>query len=232
MSEGEINRKKGKIQALLVLSVLVMPLLIWAVVLVFGETHCKPLMIVKTVNAQGDSLPRLLPEVKGLVDQTGKPFAPTQLKGRHHLAGFIFTTCPIACPLVSDAMRSVFTDQQGFKDVLFVSYTVDPANDSLPVMRDYALTYTQDARLWAFVSGDSAALRTLIMEGYLQSVKDTPELPEKITHSSMLVLVDADSRLRGFYNSQEPADMKRLQEELNVLRCEYKQVKKQSMKTS
>jgi protein SCO1/2 len=226
MSDTELNRKKGRIQALLVLSILVLPLLIWGVVVLFGETHCKPLLVVKTTDAQGDSIPRLIPEVKGLVDQTGKPFSPAQLKGRHHVAGFIFTTCPIACPLVTKAMQAELEAQQGFQDVLFVSYTVDPASDTLPVMQAYARKFTQDPKQWAFVSGDSAALRTLIMQGYLQSVQDTPQLEEKITHSSMLVLVDADSRIRGFYNSYEKADMKRLKEELNVLRCEYRVQKK------
>jgi len=75
---------------------------------------------------------------------------------------------------------------------------------------------------WTFVTGDSSALKQLIRHSYLQPYQDAPGQREKITHSSMLVLVDKDQRIRGFYNTLRPEEMKKLQQELNVLRCEYK----------
>ena len=146
-----------------------------------------------------------------LQDQDGQPFTLASMHGKVWVAGFIFTTCPSTCPKISRAMLEL---QQRYAhngvEVELVSFTVDPENDTSPVLARYAETLGADPSTWRFVTGDRAAVEALVVGGFKTAMDRRPGTdPEKldmydIAHSEKLALIDGDGGIRGFYSVRRP----------------------------
>ena len=84
------------------------------------------------------------PEFK-LTDQDGKPFALRDLRGKVAVVTFIFTTCSDTCPLLTAKLigvqKRLGADQS---KVFFTAITVDPLNDTPPVLKKYAQAHSAD----------------------------------------------------------------------------------------
>lgn len=139
-----------------------------------------------------------------LVDHQERPFTPETLRGKIWVAGFVFTSCPSSCPVVTkemSALRERF-DRYGV-DVEMVSFTVDPQHDTPAVLAAYFDEQGIDDAHWRFVTGEPAAVLRLVRHGFKLGVGDR-EADEQgvaydIAHSTKLALVDADGGIRGFY---------------------------------
>src|ERR1700678_3267624 len=73
-----------------------------------------------------------------LVAQNGQPFPSQALAGKIWVADFIYTTCPGPCPRMTSQMRevqdAVLKIPHDIGDVRLVSFTIDPAEDTPPVL--------------------------------------------------------------------------------------------------
>jgi protein SCO1/2 len=144
-----------------------------------------------------------------LTDQAGQPFDRATLNGRIWVADFIFTTCTGPCPRMSSLMRQV---QSLSPDARLVSFTVDPDRDTPPVLATYAQRFHAEPGRWFFLTGDRPALDTLARNAFkLGNVDGT------LNHSTRLVLVDRQGRIRGYYGTSDDSpvtavarDIKRL----------------------
>jgi protein SCO1/2 len=100
---------------------------------------------------------RQLDDLRSLVTQDGERFSFEGLKGRTVVMHFIFTHCPMSCPLQTTALASV---QRKLPESLrgrvqFVSISVDPVRDTPPVLKDFGSAMGADFSNWSFVTGDS-----------------------------------------------------------------------------
>ncbi len=129
-----------------------------------------------------------------LTDQTGAKFdSGSALKGHVWVADFMFTTCPGPCPRMSKQMSEVQAALQG-TDARMVSLTVDPQNDTPPVLAKYAAFYHARPGVWFFLTGDVATLQHLDRD-----VFKLGDIDGTLDHSTRFVLVDRSSQVRGFY---------------------------------
>ncbi|MFB3828804.1 MAG: SCO family protein [Bryobacteraceae bacterium] len=131
-----------------------------------------------------------------LTDERGRPFGSGALAGKAWLADFIYTTCQGPCPLMSTKMRRMQRELP--PEVHLVSFTVDPANDTPPVLAAYARRYGAEPGRWHFLTGDQAALNDLGRNGFHMNSVDG-----KLDHSTRFALVDGRGRIRGYYLSTE-----------------------------
>ena len=98
-------------------------------------------------NAGKDSrLPKIGPAPEfTLTDQDGKPFSLRDLRGKVAVVTFIFTTCSDTCPLLTAKLigvqKRLGPDQS---KVFFTAITVDPLNDTPPVLKKYAQAHSAD----------------------------------------------------------------------------------------
>lgn len=139
-----------------------------------------------------------------LVDHQSRPFTPDTMRGKVWVAGFIFTSCPSTCPVVSRAMgelRERF-DSMGH-DVEMVSFTVDPTHDTPEVLADYFGTLGVTTDKWRFVTGDPQQVISLVRDGFKLGVGDREAGPDDvaydIAHSTKLALIGPDGGVRGYY---------------------------------
>lgn len=142
-----------------------------------------------------------------LVDAAGRPFGSADLAGHVYVASFFFTRCPSICPLL---MKGMWRLQDGFAqkavDVRLVSISVDPENDTPPVLAAYGARLGVDPARWTLLTGDPGKVKALVVDGFKTPMD--PEAPGTpgpvdIAHTGKLVLVDGAGRIRGYYDSDE-----------------------------
>ena len=138
-----------------------------------------------------------------LRDQTGNSFGTDQLKDKPWVANFIFTRCPTTCPVQTRNLAKLqkqLKKMPGAQDVQLVSITVDPQFDTESVLADYAQKMKADPQGWHFLTGTRDDIWNLCKKGFKLAVDDAPPAaPSPIMHSSKMMLVDREGRIRGFY---------------------------------
>jgi protein SCO1/2 len=100
----------------------------------------------------------------------------------------------------------------------FVSFSVDPEHDTPPVLQDYAESFGAPGR-WLFLTGEKKVIHRLSKEGFKLAVDDTTPVneDEPILHSTRFVLVDAEGRIRGYYEAFDEDAVKRLMLDVQAL---------------
>jgi protein SCO1/2 len=117
--------------------------------------------------------------------------------------------------MMSKQMRSVQTSTAETPDVKLVSFTVDPAHDTPPVLTEYAKHFKPDFDRWYFLTGEQARLNDVALNGFKLNGVDG-----SMTHSTRFVLVDRNRRIRGYYISSEDAFMPQLIHDIRQLERE------------
>jgi protein SCO1/2 len=133
-----------------------------------------------------------------LISNTGAPFDRTSLDGKIWVADFIYTHCPGPCPRMSAQMRRVQTAVTAIPDVRLVSFSVDPERDTPPVLAQYAVRYQAQPGRWFFLTGDRSTLDSLDRHAFMLGNVDG-----SLQHSTRFVLIDRQSRIRGYYGTDQ-----------------------------
>jgi protein SCO1/2 len=144
-----------------------------------------------------------LPEFD-LVERNGSAVTLEDLRGKVWVADFVFTHCAGPCPLLSSKMSRLQDAVRDLEDVRLVSFSVDPERDTPEVLSEYARRYQADQQRWLFLTGPKEPLYRLVGEGFRLAVDDGGPGSGLITHSTRLVLVDRQGRIRAYYDGAEP----------------------------
>jgi cytochrome oxidase Cu insertion factor (SCO1/SenC/PrrC family) len=177
-----------------------------------GNTEPKPVpnvvQIISDPTASADAPLPILAAVPSfsLTDQDAKPATDAQFLGHPWIADFIFTTCATLCPTMSAHMSELQNSVPA--DVKFASFSVDPTHDTPSVLKDYGAKYHAQAGRWTFLTGDEKTQERVVRAmklGFAPAQGDTP-----IQHDEHFVLIDAQGKIRGFYDSFVPERMEAL----------------------
>lgn len=132
------------------------------------------------------------------------------------MAGFIFTRCGGICPLMAARMKEVHSMAPA---VTLVFFSVDPEHDTPDVLREYA-DRNGIGDGWLVLTGDQARLHALARDGFHLAAAAVPPAEQEaggdgpFLHSSRLVLVDGQARIRGYYDSGEMGAVAALRRDL------------------
>jgi protein SCO1/2 len=103
-----------------------------------------------------------------LYDQDGRIVQGSRFRGRHIMLNFIFSRCPVPtmCPAATAKMITVqrLAREAGVRDLELISITLDPANDTPGVLRDYAAVRGIDTSNFSFLTGPEGAIRDLLTQ--------------------------------------------------------------------
>ena len=162
-----------------------------------------------------------------LTERSGRTITNQDLRGKIWVADFIFTTCPGPCPLVTANMAKVQDAVAHDPRVQLVTFTVDPQDDTPAVLADYANKFGADPNRWWFLTGPEKAIDDLIENGFYQVVQDNRGHPLEpgqflVTHSTQMVLVDADGIVRGSFTGLGDDGRRDLLEGIQTLEKEEK----------
>jgi protein SCO1/2/putative membrane protein len=141
-----------------------------------------------------------------LVERSGRTVTQADLADRVWIAGFIFTRCPLSCPRISSVMQRLQT-RLARSNVLLVSISVDPENDTPAVLTAYARQFAPSPDRWWFLTGAKALIHDLVQNRFKLSLVETSPADrsagaEVISHSDRLALVDR-GQVVGFFESSD-----------------------------
>lgn len=158
-----------------------------------------------------------------LRDHAGQPVTLGGLKGKIWVADFIFTHCAGACPAMTARMARL--EREVPDEVAFVSFTVDPGQDTPEVLARYAAAFKPGPR-WLFVTGPQKGLYALSTDGFKLAAMEVPPEESKaggdgpFLHSSKFVLVDRGGEIRGYYDSTDEDEMLKLEADIGRIQNE------------
>jgi protein SCO1 len=151
-----------------------------------------------------------------LISQDGQPFHSQALAGKVWVADFIYTTCPGPCPRMTSEMREVQDTVSQTpaiaSNIRLVSFTVDPAQDTPPVLAAYAKLHGASPAMWYFLTGPVPVLQTLDRDAFKLGNIDA-----SMQHSTRFVLVDRQGRIRRYYDTSDPAAIPNVISDLSAL---------------
>jgi protein SCO1 len=151
-----------------------------------------------------------------LTAQDGQPFHSHALAGKIWVADFIYTTCPGPCPRMTSQMHEVqdaiLKIPQDVADVRLVSFTVDPGEDTPPVLAAYAKVHGALSSVWYFLTGPVSTLQMLDRNAFKLG-----DINATLQHSTRFVLVDRQGRIRGYYDTSEASVIPKVISDINAL---------------
>ena len=156
-----------------------------------------------------------------LIDQTNNKLTQEHYKNKIYITDFFFVTCPTICPKMTTQMSRVYEEFKDNNDIDFLSHTVMPLKDSVPVLKEYADKLNIDNNKWKFVTGDKKQIYNLARKTYFAAITEGDGGVNDFIHTENFVLVDKEKRLRGFYDGTAEKDINRLIDDIYTLLKEY-----------
>jgi len=149
------------------------------------------------LNATVWPAPKPMP-MDALVDQHNQSFVGD---GRWQLVFFGFTHCPDICPItlsvLAAAQRQLEENGQSAPTILLV--TVDPERDNPDVLREYISNFDADIHA---VTGELSDIEAVASAAGIFFSKSPQENGEyTVDHSSVVMLVDDQSRIRASFSA-------------------------------
>jgi protein SCO1/2 len=151
-----------------------------------------------------------------LVERGGQPLTRESLLGRVWVAEFIFTRCAGSCPVMISRMMTLY---KKLPRAAYVSFTVDPANDTPAVLTAYAKNMSLPEE-WLFGTGTYEQMQDLARNGFKLSMGPGSSADEPIIHSDRLILIDRYGRIRGMVSTSDVDGLERMEAELQRVLAE------------
>jgi protein SCO1 len=168
-----------------------------------------------------------------LVNQLGDTVSLYDIKNKPIVIDVFFSHCAGICPRLTKSMKKL---QTSFKTggssrlkmdtgvVHFLSFSIDPENDSVARLREYADYYGINPDNWWLLTGNKDSIYNFIFEELKldKVVQDT--IDKDFPHTSHFVLLDKNYhvrwRLGQAYNGLDSSSMKMLARDIGLLMLE------------
>lgn len=165
----------------------------------------------------------------------GAAWSPDSSRGKIAVVSFFFTSCPTICPAMNFHLKEAHDRLYGFKDLVFISITVDPQTDVPVILESYKEQLGVDqSNKWEFITGNRETIYALANAYYLVAMQDS-SAEGGYTHSQSAVILDWDGHLRtritdegnilGAYDVSEAYLVDQLVDDVRVLVKEHRKLK-------
>ncbi|HHC78959.1 MAG TPA: SCO family protein [Flavobacteriia bacterium] len=156
-----------------------------------------------------------------LINQNGDTITQLDYANKIYVADFFFTRCQTICPIMTLNMADLQEFYKNDTSVLFLSHSVTPVIDSISVLRAYADKKGVIDGKWNLVTGDKKQIYELARKSYFAVLEEGDGGEQDFIHTEQFILVDKKKQIRGFYDGTNKEDVKRIQEDIEILKKEY-----------
>lgn len=157
-----------------------------------------------------------------LINQNGETITQDDFENKIYVADFFFTRCQTICPIMAINMTEL---QEYFKNddaIKFLSHSVTPVMDSVPVLRAYADKKGVIDGKWEITTGDKKHIYELARKSYFAVLDEGDGGAQDFIHTEQFILVDKKKQIRGFYDGTDANEMQRIIQDIDILKKEYK----------
>lgn len=155
-----------------------------------------------------------------LINQKGDSIGPKDFEGKIYVADFFFTRCQTICPIMAINMAEL---QEFYKDddeMKFLSHSVTPVIDSVPVLEAYAIKNKAIDGKWDITTGDKKHIYELARKSYFAVLDEGDGGEQDFIHTEQFVLIDKQKQIRGFYDGTDSNELERIKKDVAILKSE------------
>ena len=148
-------------------------------------------------------------------NQFEKDFTTNSIKDKIVVSNFFFTRCPSICPPMRNQLIKLANYLSFTEDVILVSHTIDPDNDTSEVLKAYAQSTGIEDHKWQFIRSSESNTKLQAAQ-YMTNFRPNEDSTD-FYHSSFVALLDKKQQIRGFYNILIQEEVERLKEDIKLL---------------
>lgn len=183
------------------------------------QLHMPAYYHAESVDTDGDTLFHKVGDIT-LTNQMGDEVRLNRdLSGKMLLVEVFFTSCRTVCPKltgnISFFLHKAF--QKNDTTVQFISISIDPENDSVAALQDYAKLYKANPDHWWFLTGQRDSIYNYLYRELKMAINKPNGGVEDLEHTSTLVLIDKDRYIRGYYNGLDTAALKACADDIGLI---------------
>lgn len=152
-------------------------------------------------------------------NQDGKPFSSESMKGKVVVANFFFTTCTSVCPRMNNNLKPKYEALKNNPDVLFLSFTSDPARDSAARLKQYADSMGVNTAKWIFLTGRKDSLYNAARYSFKIDDPDNFAGNDGVDflHTQFVALVNRKGDVVKIYDGLKPSELKAMDADIKNL---------------
>ena len=160
-----------------------------------------------------------------LINQHGKKISLTDFDSSILLVNIFFATCPQVCPEMNKQIQSVAEGYIREENIRFLTVTIDPESDSVPVLAKYAQAYTADLNKRTFATGNKKEIYDWVFNDLLLA---TEQRGSNFIHDDKVVIIDMNHRIRSILPTRGKTNTERLElirhikDDIENLKYEYR----------
>ena len=156
-----------------------------------------------------------------LINQNGKVITNASYEGKIYIADFFFTRCKTICIAMAYNMSELQSYYKNDDEIMFLSHSVTPVMDSVPVLKAYADAKGVINGKWNVTTGSKKHIYELARKSYFAVLDQGDGGENDFIHTEQFVLVDKERKIRGYYDGTEKEDMQKIIKDIALLKEEY-----------
>ena len=156
-----------------------------------------------------------------LTNQNGEIITNKNYENKIYIADFFFTRCTNICIAMAYNMNELQEFYKNDDDIMFLSHSVTPVMDSVPVLRKYATEKGVIDGKWNVTTGPKKHIYELARKSYMAVIEEGDGGEDDFIHTEQFILIDKERRIRGFYDGTDKKDMEKLKTDMRLLKEEY-----------
>ncbi len=160
-----------------------------------------------------------------LLNQHGKVVTMNDFDSSIVVANIFFATCPQVCPEMNKQVQAVAELFLENPDVKFLTITIDPEHDSVPVLKEVADYFKADLYKRQFCTGSKREIYDWVINDLMLA---TEQRGADFIHDDRIVIIDKEKHIRailptrGATNTEKMKLIKRIQDDIANLVYEYR----------
>ncbi len=161
-----------------------------------------------------------------LYNQHGKKISLRDFDSSILLVNIFFATCPEICPTMNKQIQAVAEGYQRENNIQFLTVSIDPESDSIPVIADYSKAYSADLYKRTFATGSKKEIYDWVLNDLKLA---TEQRGSDFIHDDKVVILDKERHIRGILptigktNSEKMKMIQRIKDDIENLKYEYRQ---------
>ena len=167
--------------------------------------------------SKNDSLHKI--EDFSFINQNNKIIDNSYIKNKIVVSNFFFTTCPSICSNMTSNLKILQEKFNHTEEVIILSHSVTPWIDSVTKLKSYEKLYDINSKTWHLLTGDKNKIYNLARKSYFAEEElGLNKSSNEFLHTEMVFLIDKNSHIRGVYNGTIKLEIKRLLEDIAILK--------------
>ena len=160
-----------------------------------------------------------------LYNQHGKKITWQDFDSSILIANIFFASCPEVCPEMNKQVQVIAEEYVNEPQVKFLTVTIDPETDSVPVIKEYSDYYKADLYKRTFATGSKTEIYDWAINDLLLA---TEQRGADFIHDDRIVIIDKSRRIRAILptrartNREKIELIRRIKDDIENLKYEYR----------